>query len=102
MSRRATTKRGTGWNDLSARHKHLAEDEARRGKFLLFALDTATSAGPVYLVINPKLTGCLQLAATRDNATLLEAIEKVRAEIGCGIISPKLLRAIVDLRGIRL
>jgi formamidopyrimidine-DNA glycosylase len=39
---------------------------ARRGKFLLFALDTATSAGPLYLVINPKLTGHLQLAAPGD------------------------------------
>ena len=39
---------------------------ARRGKFLLFSLETAVSAGPLYLVINPKLTGRLQLAAPTD------------------------------------
>jgi len=38
---------------------------ARRGKFLLFSLDTA-SAEPLYLVVNPKLTGRLQLATPGD------------------------------------
>jgi len=39
---------------------------ARRGKFLLFSLDTAASSEPLYLVVNPKLTGRLQLAAPGD------------------------------------
>lgn len=36
----------------------------RRGKFLIFSIDSA--AGPLYLVLNPKLTGRLQLAAPDD------------------------------------
>ena len=39
---------------------------ARRGKFLLFSLNTAASAEPLYLVVNPKLTGRLQLATPGD------------------------------------
>ncbi len=38
---------------------------ARRGKFLLFSLTPPASA-PVYLVLNPKLTGRLQLADPQD------------------------------------
>jgi formamidopyrimidine-DNA glycosylase len=37
---------------------------ARQGKFLIFALKSKT--GALFLVINPKLTGRLQLAATTD------------------------------------
>ncbi len=37
---------------------------ARRGKFLLFNFQTANS--PLYLVLNPKLTGRLQLASPKD------------------------------------
>jgi formamidopyrimidine-DNA glycosylase len=37
----------------------------RRGKFLLFSIMTAAGA-PVYLVLNPKLTGRLQLADPAD------------------------------------
>lgn len=37
----------------------------RRGKFLVFSLQAPTAA-PLYLVINPKLTGRLQLAAAGD------------------------------------
>jgi formamidopyrimidine-DNA glycosylase len=37
----------------------------RRGKFLLFSLTPVTSS-PVYLVLNPKLTGRLQLADPQD------------------------------------
>jgi formamidopyrimidine-DNA glycosylase len=37
----------------------------RRGKFLLFTLNAA-SAGLLYLVVNPKLTGRLQLAAPAE------------------------------------
>ncbi len=37
---------------------------ARRGKFLLFNFQTANS--PLYLVLNPKLTGRLQLASPND------------------------------------
>ena len=39
---------------------------ARRGKFLLFSLKPAAPAGPLCLVVNPKLTGRLQLAAPGD------------------------------------
>lgn len=36
----------------------------RRGKFLLFSIDTAH--GPLYLVLNPKLTGRLQLTSPEE------------------------------------
>jgi len=39
---------------------------SRRGKFILFSLRAATEAGPLYLALNPKLTGRLQLAAPGD------------------------------------
>ena len=38
----------------------------RRGKFLVFSLNPADMAGSLYLVVNPKLTGRLQLAAPGD------------------------------------
>ena len=38
----------------------------RRGKFLVFSLNPAAMAGLLYLVVNPKLTGRLQLAAPGD------------------------------------
>jgi formamidopyrimidine-DNA glycosylase len=41
------------------------DDVRRRGKFLVFALTDARSA-PLCLIINPKLTGRLQLAAPGD------------------------------------
>lgn len=37
---------------------------ARRGKFLLFTFETASA--PLYLVLNPKLTGRLQLSSPKD------------------------------------
>lgn len=39
---------------------------ARRGKFLLFSLHSVAATDPLYLVVNPKLTGRLQLAAPGD------------------------------------
>jgi len=46
------------------------KDVSRRGKFLLLTLDapnfSETEAGPLELVINPKLTGRLQLATPAD------------------------------------
>jgi formamidopyrimidine-DNA glycosylase len=39
-------------------------DVRRRGKFLLFSVDA--SAGPLFLVVNPKLTGRLQLTAPAE------------------------------------
>jgi formamidopyrimidine-DNA glycosylase len=41
-------------------------DVARRGKFLLFSLQPASPAESLCLVVNPKLTGRLQLAAPGD------------------------------------
>lgn len=38
----------------------------RRGKFLVFRVLRAGSAAPLFLVINPKLTGRLQLATSAD------------------------------------
>jgi len=38
----------------------------RRGKFILFSLRSTASTDPLYLVVNPKLTGRLQLAAPGD------------------------------------
>jgi len=42
---------------------------ARRGKFLIFSMTSAESAAadlPLYLILNPKLTGRLQLAAPNE------------------------------------
>ena len=41
-------------------------DIARRGKFLRFTLDAPPAPDPVFLVINPKLTGRLRLAGPND------------------------------------
>ena len=41
------------------------ESVARRGKFLTFILRLPSSIAPFWLVIGPKLTGRLQLAAPR-------------------------------------
>jgi formamidopyrimidine-DNA glycosylase len=38
----------------------------RRGKFIIFSFQTDSSTSPLFLAINPKLTGRLQLAASAD------------------------------------
>ncbi len=57
-------------------------DIARRGKFLVFSLNPAYArdeSAPLYLVINPKLTGRLQLA--REKAKPLTARQSLHSKI---------------------
>ena len=54
----------TGWGFGLVLREAQVESIVRRGKFLVFSL--AGTGGPLWLVINPKLTGRLQLCEPRD------------------------------------